>query len=178
MDISRLYSDIETQGALPPVETWHPPFCGDIDMRIAHDGTWHYNGSPIARPELVRLFARILRQEEDAYFLVTPVEKVGITVEDVPFIAVEIEVTDGALTFRTNVGDRVTADAAHPLRFDAGDEGFKPYILVRSGLEARLSRTLAQDLAGLGQIAEHDGRPWFGVYSSDLFFPVVPADRL
>jgi hypothetical protein len=178
MDLSRLYTDIEAQGALPPVDTWHPPFCGDIDMRITHDGTWHYNGSPIARPEMVRLFSRILRREGDAYYLVTPVEKVGITVEDVPFIAVEMERRKDVLSFRTNVGDRVTADVRHPLRFGTGDQGFRPYIEVRDRLEARLSRALAQDVASLGQIKSHDGQPWFGICSGPLFFPIVPADHL
>ena len=153
-DLTRLYSDAGGEaGKLPPVETWHPAFCGDIDMRIAQDGTWFYNGSPIARPAMVQLFARILRKEDGRYFLVTPVEKVGITVEDAPFIAVEMTVAGDVLTFRTNVGDVVEADGDHPLRFDV-TEGFRPYLHVRHGLEARLSRQLAQDLAGM---AEDDG---------------------
>lgn len=175
MDLSRLYGDIDAQGPPPPVDQWQPSFCGDIDMRIAADGAWFYKGTPIARPEMVRLFAGILRREGDTYFLVTPVEKVGITVEDVPFIAVEMTADNGALTFRTNVGDRVTADAAHPLRFETGDDGFRPYILVRNGLEARLSRSLAQDLANLGETVMHNGEAWFGVTSGGLFFPVIRA---
>lgn len=178
MDIARLYGDVEAQGPLPPVGQWHPPFCGDIDMRITHDGTWLYTGTPITRPAMVKLFAGILRREGDAYFLITPVEKVGITVEDVPFIAVEMTQENGGLTFRTNVGDIVTADAAHPLRFETGAEGFRPYICVRDGLYARLSRALAQDIAIMGEVAEHEGALWFGVSSGDLFFPVIPADHL
>ncbi|MFT4075106.1 MAG: DUF1285 domain-containing protein [Asticcacaulis sp.] len=178
MDLSRLYGEIEAQGALPPVDKWHPPFCGDIDMHITHDGIWFYNGSPIGRPEMVRLFARILRRETGAYFLVTPVEKVGITVEDVPFIAVEMEIMPTGLIFRTNVGDRLTVDADHPLRFETGNDGFRPYVHVRNGLEARLSRPLAQDLAALGEVRKQENTSWFGIPSGNLFFPVIPADHL
>ncbi len=178
MDLARLYDHVEAQGSLPPVEQWHPPFCGDIDMHIAHDGTWIYNGTPILRPAMVRLFAGILRREADDYFLVTPVEKVRITVEDVPFIAVELTPADGNLVFRTNVDDRITADAGHALRFENDDKGFKPYIHVRSGLDARLSRTLAQDLVNTGEIRNHDGEPWLGVCSGGLFFPVIRAGQL
>ena len=153
-DLGRLYGDVAAAGKIPPVETWHPDFCGDIDMRIALDGTWFHNGTAIKRPAMVQLFSRILRKEGERYFLVTPVEKVGIVVEDVPFIAVEMTADEGRLTFRTNVGDSVTVDADHPLRFDVTD-GFRPYLHVRNGLEARLSRQLAQDLAAM---AEDDGR--------------------
>jgi len=178
MDLAHLYAHIEGQGSLPPVDRWTPPFCGDIDMHISHDCTWFYNGSPIARPAMVRLFAGILRREGDAYFLVTPIEKVGITVADVPFIAVEMTAENNILAFRTNVGDQITVDADHPLRFETDDDGFRPYIQVRNGLEARLSRTLAQDLAALGGIREHLNAPWFGITSGSLFFPVIPADHL
>ncbi|CAL4868060.1 hypothetical protein MMA231_02334 [Asticcacaulis sp. MM231] len=174
MDLTRLYADAQAQGPLPPVERWHPPFCGDIDMHIASDGTWFYNGTPIERPAMVQLFARILRKEEDAYFLVTPVEKVGITVEDVPFIAVEMTASDGALTFRTSVGDVVTAGADHPLRFENGEDGFRPYIEVRHGLEARMSCGLAQDIAALGMVV--DG--WFGVRSSGVFYAIALEDKV
>lgn len=183
MDLARLYADAsEPQDKAAPVDQWNPPFCGDIDMRIAHDGTWHYNGTPILRPAMVRLFARILRREGDAYFLVTPVEKVGIIVEDTPFIAVEMTVThtpDQTLTFRTNVGDIVTADANHPLRFkNDADGGFIPSVEVRDTLFARLSRPLAQDLAALGEIAEHNGEDWFGLRSAGAFFPVERASAM
>lgn len=178
MDLARLYTDIEAQGPVPPVERWHPPFCGDIDMHIARDGTWFYNGTPILRPAMVRLFAGILRREGEAWFLVTPVEKVGITVADVPFLAVEMTIENKRLTFRTNVDDRVTADAGHPLRFESDGDGFRPYIHIRNGLEARLSRTLAQDLVNLADIRDHEGEPWFGVCSGSLFFPVIRAAHL
>ncbi|MCR6658045.1 MAG: DUF1285 domain-containing protein [Asticcacaulis sp.] len=178
MELAHLYAHAEAQGPLPPVSKWNPPFCGNIDMRISHDGTWLHNGTPITRPAMVKLFAGILRREGDAYYLVTPVEKVGITVEDVPFIAVEMAADNGLLTFRTNVDDRVTADADHPLRFESDGDGFRPYICVRDDLEARLSRSLAQEIAALGDIREHMNAPWFGVSSGALFFPVVPANHL
>ncbi len=168
IDLSGLASD----GPLP-VERWNPPFCGDIDMRIDRDGRWHYNGSPIQRPDMVRLFSRILKREGDAYFLVTPAEKVGIMVADVPFIAVELEVSDGTLRLRTNVGDLVTVDGDHPLSFDLSD-GFTPYAEVRGGLKARLSRDLARDLAALGDI--HDDA--FGVWSAGQFFAACPASEV
>src|SRR6202165_2044952 len=115
---------------LPPVHLWNPPFCGDIDMRIAGDGTWFYNGSPIGRLPLVQLFASILRRDEDRYVLVTPVERVSIKVDDAPFLGVELIKADAnagpSLTFRTNVEDYVTVDHEHPLRFERGaSEGLK-----------------------------------------------------
>jgi uncharacterized protein len=156
-----------------PVERWNPPFCGAIDMRIAADGRWFYMGSPIGREPLVRLFASILRREPDgSHVLVTPVEKVGIVVEDAPFLAVEFDTAgvgaDQSLSFRTNVGDVVTAGPAHPFRFalEPGTEGLKPYLLVRGGLEALATRALAQSLAGLA--AEREGAA--GIWSDGSFF--------
>ncbi len=168
-----------------PVERWNPPFCGDIDMRIASDGTWFYCGSPIGREAMVRLFATVLRRDDDGRtYLVTPVEKCGITVDDVPYIAVEMKV-EGAgrhqiLGFRTNVGDAVVVDQGHPLRFDHDgvNGGLKPYVLVRGRLEARLARPVLYDLVELGEAEEIDGRSWFGVWSSGRFFPITPADEL
>ena len=174
------YVDALPMGEPLPVERWNPPFCGDIDLRITHDGVWFYNGTPIQRAAMVQLFARVLRKEGDAYFLVTPVEKLGIIVEDVPFIAVEMTVGKGeagqTLTFRTNMGDTVTADAGHAWRFETGDDGFKPYIEVRRGLFARLSRSVAQELAALGHVKDHEGEPWFGVMASGAFVPIARAD--
>lgn len=153
-----------------PVERWNPPDCGEIDMRIAADGIWLYRGSPIGREALVRLFASILRRESDGrHVLVTPVEKVGITVEDAPFLAVEMaaegEGRNRVLSFRTNVGDIVTAGAEHPLRMEieAATGGLKPYVNVRGGLEALLTRALAQELANLDDENE-------GVWSGGVFF--------
>lgn len=147
-------------------------------MRIAADGTWYYRGSPIAREALVRLFASILRREPDGrHVLVTPVERVGVEVEDAPFLAVAMAIEgEGAarrLTFRTNVGDVVEAGAEHPLRFatDPATEGFKPYLLVRGRLEALATRTLALDLADMG--VRESGR--IGIWSSGAFFPFSEA---
>src|SRR6185436_8252829 len=121
----------------PPVHLWNPPFCGDLDMRIASDGTWFYLKTPIGRHALVKLFASVLKREGDRYFLVTPVEKCGIVVDDAPFLAVELKVGQGEhgkeLTFRTNVDDWVTCGADHGLRFEPEDStgGLKPYLHVR-----------------------------------------------
>lgn len=155
-----------------PVDTWNPPFCGHIDMRIARDGTWFHNSTPITRPALVRLFSRVLRRDDDGYVLVTPVEKLGITVDDVPFIAVEMAQIDDALTFRTNVDDGVTAGPDHPLRFTTDNDSFIPYVEVRRGLEARLTRALAQDLAALAE--DRDGV--LGIASGPSFFPISTTE--
>lgn len=168
---------------LPPVDQWNSPFCGDIDMRIARDGSWFYQGTPIARPALVRLFSTILRKDPERYVLVTPVERVGVTVEDAPFVAVEMSVTGEASTqvlrFRTNVEDWVTVDAAHPLRFErATADGIKPYVLVRGELWALVKRAFWLDLVALGEIREHDGARRFGVHSSGVFFPLAKAEEI
>lgn len=165
---------------LPPVERWNPPFCGDIDMRIAADGRWFYNGSPIGRPALVKLFSGVLKLEEGRYFLVTPVEKLGVIVEDAPFQAVEMAV-DGhgearSLSFRTNVDDLVTVDAEHSLRFArTEDDGVRPYVHVRRGLEARVTRALTYDLLALGDVRDEGGEAMFGVMAGGRFHPVMPA---
>lgn len=163
---------------LPPVEQWNPPFCGDIDMRIARDGTWFYNGTTIAKPALVRLFSTILRKDPDGYVLVTPVEKVGIKVEDAPFLAVDMQVaqpqTEQVLRFSTNVGDVVEAGAGHPIRFEkSAHGGIKPYIQVRGGLWALATRALSLELAGLCETREHGGTVCFGVVSAGVFFPMA-----
>jgi uncharacterized protein len=168
----------ETAKALPPLEQWNPPFCGDIDMRIARDGTWFYCGTPIRRPALVRLFSTILRKEADGYVLVTPVEKVGIKVEDAPFLAVEMTVAqprpEQVLHFSTNVGDLVEAGAGHPIRFEKGAHGgIKPYIHVRGGLWALATRVLFLELAERGETREHKGASFFGVVSAGVFFPMA-----
>ena len=159
---------------------WNPPFCGDLDMRIARDGTWFYLGTPIGRPELVKLFAGIIRKDGSDYFLVTPVEKVGITVDDAPFVAVDFNRTGQDLTFVTNVGDSVVAGLDHPIRVqrdpDTGEPA--PYILVRANLEALIDRKSFYRLVDLGEVAAHDGADWFGVRSGGQFFPIIPADEL
>jgi len=171
-------------GKLPPVHKWNPEFCGDLDMRIARDGTWFYLGTPIGRPELVRLFSTILRRDGEDYFLVTPVEKVGITVEDAPFVAVDFIVEDGAdgpaLRFHTNVGDQCVAGPDHPIRVshdpDTGEPA--PYVLVRDRLEALIDRKSFYRLAEIGEHAPHEGQSWFGLRSAGEFFPILPSDRM
>ncbi len=166
-----------------PVHLWNPPYCGEIDMRIASDGTWFYCGSPIGRAPLVQLFSSILRKDEDRYVLVTPVERVGIQVDDAPFLAIEMRV-DGQgdarrIGFRTGVEDFVWVDAEHPLRFENGAaDGLKPYVRIRGDLWALVKRALFYDLAELGEVETHAGEPWFGVRSSGLFFPMRPAREL
>ncbi|MGH6836026.1 MAG: DUF1285 domain-containing protein [Methylocella sp.] len=171
------------QRAIPPVEQWNPPFCGDIDMRIARDGTWFYGGTPILRPALVRLFSTILRKDPEGYVLVTPVEKVGIIVEDAPFLAVEMTVAhqgaDQVLRFKTNVGDWVEAGFDHPMRVEkAVFDGVKPYIHVRGDLWSLVTRPLVLDLVELGEIGEHGGARCFGVASAGSFFPIANADEV
>lgn len=169
----------ESRG-LPPVHLWNPPFCGDIDMRIATDGTWFYMQTPIGRPALVRLFASVLKREGERYFLVTPVEKVGITVDDAPFLAVEMREAAGTLRFRTNVDDWVACDADHALRFEpeTATGGLKPYLHVRRGLWAKVTRALFYDLVARGEERDIDGRRMFGVASGGAFFPMAEADGL
>jgi uncharacterized protein len=166
-----------------PASSWNPPDCGDIDMRIAADGTWFYCGSPIVRLPLVQLFASVLRKEADRYVLVTPVEKVGIRVNDAPFLAVEMRVEDEAdelrLVFRTNVEDLVTVDSKHPLRFERGTaEGLKPYVRVRGDLWALVKRALLYDLVALGRTERVGNQDWFGVCSCGVFFPVCPTSEI
>ena len=169
---------------LPPVHLWNPPFCGDLDMRIARDGTWFYEGTPIGRPGLVRLFSTILRKDGDRYFLVTPVEKVGITVDDAPFLAVDFDVAGEGpgqrLTFHTNVGDSVIAGRDTPLRFvrDPATGEPSPYVMVRAGLEALIDRKSFYRLVDLGTEHEVEGAMWFGVWSDGAFFGIIPAGEL
>jgi hypothetical protein len=168
-----------------PVEKWNPPFCGDLDMEIRRDGSWFYLGTPIGRTALVQLFSTVLRKDEDGRtYLVTPVEKVGIRVEDAPFVAVEIDASmrngEQVLTFRTNVGDVVEAGPANPLRFavEAETGGLKPYVLVRGRLEALVNRAVTYELVALGEEIEHHGERVFAVRSNGEIFPIMPADRL
>jgi len=166
--------------ALPPVHLWNPPFCGDIDMRIAADGTWFYMNSPIGRKPLYTLFSRVLRKDGDKYFLVTPVEKCGIRVDDAPFTAIRMKVAGEGraqvISFETNCDDDIIVNEAHPLRFaeEQGTGGLKPYVLVRANLEALVVRSLFYDLVAAGRT---EGE-WFGVWSSGVFFPMQRADEI
>jgi len=169
-----------SKGGLPPVHLWDPPHCGDLDMRIARDGTWFYLGTPIGRKELVRLFSTILRKDGEDYVLVTPVEKVGITVDDAPFVAVDFDATgtgrDQVLTFTTNVGDTTEAGPQAPIRVerDPATGEPSPYVLVRANLEALIDRKSFYRLVEIG--AHHDG--WFGLWSGGEFFPIIPSEEL
>lgn len=167
-----------------PVELWNPPDCGDMDMRIAEDGTWHYMGSPIGRSAMVRLFASVLTREGERFVLKTPVEKIGIRVDDAPFLAVDLATEEGAdgpvLVFRTNLDEVVRCGPGHDLRFEEGGGPglLKPYVHVRRGLEARLTRAVFFDLAGMGEVRDMDGVPMFGVASGASFYPMMRADAL
>lgn len=163
-----------------PVHLWNPPYCGEIGMKIARDGTWFYQGSPIGRPAMVKLFASILRKDPERFVLVTPVEMVGIEVEDAPFLAVEMRADDDAgharLIFRTNVDDEIICDATHPVRFEKGAAGgVKPYIRVRGDLWALVTRALTYDLLARGEVRDIDGVDTFGVQSSGAFFAIASA---
>ena len=164
--------------ALPPVDRWQPPYCGDIGLKIRADGVWLYRDSPIRREALVGLFASVLRKDADGRtYLVTPAEKVDVEVEDAPFLAVAMEGSgegrEQKLIFTTNVGDAVACGRLHPLRFAVQEPGggLKPYALVRGRLEALLTRALVFDLAALGVDEIRDGRPVSGVWSGGEFFP-------
>jgi hypothetical protein len=172
-------SDIAALNAhnrLPPVEKWNPAYCGDSDMRIASDGTWYHQGSPIGRPAMVRLFSTILRREADGSFvLVTPVEKLSIAVDDAPFVAVELK-SEGQgrsrrLAFRLNTGDVVLADAEHPISITEHDDGPHPYVKVRSGLDALIARSVYYELANLA--LDEEGDPP-GLWSEGRFFALEP----
>jgi uncharacterized protein len=168
----------------PPVHLWNPPFCGDIDMRIARDGTWFHEGTPIGRPGLVKLFSGILKREGEKYFLVTPVEKVGIIVDDAPFIAVDFDVTGDAdtqsLHFRTLTDDEATAGLDHPIRVRRDEKTGEPspYIRVRSNLDALIDRKSFYRMIDLGAHAVHEGTRWFGIWSDGQFFPIIPSAEL
>ncbi|GAD55038.1 DUF1285 domain-containing protein [Limimaricola cinnabarinus] len=163
-----------------PVHLWDPPFCGDLDMRIARDGTWFHEGTPIGRERMVKLFASILKREGDRHYLVTPVEKVGITVDDAPFVAVDVARDGEGLRFTTNLDETAMAGPEHPIRVIRDPETGEPspYIEIRSGLEALIDRKSFYRLVELGETAPHEDEDWFGVRSNDVFFPIIPAAEL
>ncbi|WP_282158547.1 DUF1285 domain-containing protein [Shimia thalassica] len=175
---------VAKERGLPPVHLWNPPFLGNIDIQILRDGTWIHEGGEIKRPELVRLFSSILLKDGDSYFLVTPVEKVGITVEDAPFVAVDVDCTgtgeNQILTFTTNVGDTVTAGPDAPIRLvhetPKGEPA--PYVMVRAGLEARLDRKTFYRMVELGTQHIVNDQDWFGVWSDGEFFALILSQDL
>ena len=168
----------------PPVHLWNPPYCGDLDIRIARNGQWWYLGTPIGRLELVRLFASVLKLEEGRYYLVTPVEKIGITVDDAPFVAVDFTVEgEGAaqaLTFETNVGDFTVAGPENPIRVARDPETGEPspYVHIRRGLEALIDRKSFYRLVEIGENRKVAGQRWFGVSSGGAFFPIIPSAEM
>jgi hypothetical protein len=183
--ITRAAGDTNNKQGLPPVERWNPPFCGDLDMEIRADGTWFYMGTPIGRQPLVRLFSTVLRKDDDGKtYLVTPVEKVGIRVQDAHFVAVEMAVSgegdERILTFRTNVGDVVEAGPEHPLRFQIHGENneLKPYLHVRGNLEALVSRPVMYDLVELGEHVDVEGVSMFCLRSGGMVFAVMRSEEL
>ena len=173
------------KGSKPaPVHLWDPPFCGDLEIHIDASGRWFYQKSEIKRARLIKLFANILKKEKDKYFLVTPVEKVGITVDDVPFIATEIDlVTKGKIPlfkFTTNVGDSTYLEKDHQfdILFKKSTNEPQPYINVRSNLFAKIDRKSFYRLVDFCSEVSHGGENWFGFHSNDIFFPLVKSDKL
>ena len=163
-----------------PGHLWNPPFCGDIDMRIARDGTWYYQGTPITRPAMVKLFSNVLLREGDDYFLVTPVEKVGIRVDDAPFVVVTMEVEgqggEQVLRMTTLTGEVFEIGAQHPLRvdIDSATQEPTPYVGVRGNLEALVHRNVFYQLVDLADTHECTGHAWLGVWSAGEFFALGP----
>ncbi|MFN4128519.1 MAG: DUF1285 domain-containing protein [Paracoccaceae bacterium] len=168
----------------PPVHLWNPPYCGEMDMRIARDGTWFHEGTPIGRPEMVRMFSSILKREGDRFYLVTPVEKVGIQVDDTPFLAVDFTCVgkgrDQQLSFVTKTEDEVVAGPENAIRVvrDPKTGEPSPFVHIRAGMEARIDRKTFYRLVDLGMQENVDGTPWFGVWSANVFFPMIPSADL
>jgi len=169
---------------LPPVHLWNPPYCGDLNIRIARNGQWWYLGTPIGRVELVKLFASVLKLEDGRHYLVTPVEKIGITVDDAPFVAVDFRVEDRdgvqVLVFETNVGDETEAGPENPIRVHRVPESGepRPYVHVRRGLEALIDRKSFYRLVEVGEHREVDGERWFGISSGGEFFAIIPSAEM
>jgi uncharacterized protein len=161
---------------LPPVHLWHPEHCGEIDIVIKRNGLWFHEGTPIGREALVRLFSTVLRKDPDGIYLVTPVEKMKITVEDAPFVAVRVDQVGETLRFLTNVGDEVEAGPEHQIRVEMDPTGEPhPYLHVRRGLEALIARPVFYELVELAQERETADGPQLGVSSNGAWFPVGPA---
>ncbi|MEZ5894492.1 MAG: DUF1285 domain-containing protein [Parvularculaceae bacterium] len=185
-DLMRYAADLEAASGrkLPPVERWNPDYCGELDLVIRADGTWVHEGTPIGRARLVRLFSTVLKREGDKHYLVTPVEKLGIKVEDAPFVAVlmrrEGEGRDQRLIFTTNVGDEIAAGEGHAIDFRETAAGGEkaPYLHVRAGLEARVARAVYYDLVELAETRKTEAAETFGVWSGGVFFPFGPASEI
>jgi len=185
MQYASQLGEYDAAASLPPVDKWDPPFCGDIDLVIRRDGTWVHEGTPIGRARLVRLFSTVLKREGDEYFLVTPVEKLGIQVEAAPFVAVLCEQNiDGenfksqTLRFTTNVGDVIEAGRDHAIswRQDPYTKDYAPYLHIRRELDAMISRNVYFELVNWGTVETIDDIDYFGVFSNGIFFPFERAD--
>ena len=163
---------------LPPVHLWNPVHCGEIDIVIKRDGLWFHEGTPIGREALVRLFSTVLRKDPEGYVLVTPVEKLAITVEDAPFVAVRVDRIGEALTFLTNVGDVVEAGADNPIRVEMNDVTGepRPYVHVRRGLEALIARPVFYELAEMATLRDTPQGPMMGVSSNGAWFAIGPPE--
>ena len=167
-----------------PVHLWNPTFCGNLDIRISRDGAWFYEGSKITRLNLVKLFSSILKKEGDNYFLVTPVEKIGIIVDDAPFVATSLDVFGEGekkiISFTTHVGDKFTLSKTNPIRieYNQATNEPSPYITVRKNLEALIDRKSFYRLIDLGNTENYQGACWFGLRSNETFFPLVLNDTL
>ena len=180
MDLTQLQSQLATQqNKVPPVEKWNPEFCGDIDIQIKHDGSWFYMGTPIGRKPLVKLFSGVLKKEQETYYLVTPVEKVGIQVEDVPFVITQWQKQDQLLIFTTQTDDSVVVSESNPVKLmrDKKTDALLPYVNIRRNLWARLHQNVYYQLIEIAQTVAFDGGHRLelssGEYSFDLgqFWP-------
>ena len=166
------------------IKKWNPKYCGDIDMRIASDGTWFYCGSPIKRKKLVKLFSSILINENNKYFLITPVEKVGIIVDDAPFIANDFEkITENNksyLVFFTNIDETIVLSKKNPFRISINDKTQEPspYIMVRKNIEAKIDRKSFYRLLDLAEYSLVKGQEWLGIHSDSTFFPIISKEKL
>ena len=174
-DLARLFEAVGAAAASgrgpAPVHLWNPSNCGDIDIRIARDGTWFYEGTPIGRPALVRLFSTVMRRDHDGFWLVTPVEKLRIVVEDAPFLAIGLEWDGEAIRFATNVGDVVEAGSDHPIRVETGADGEpRPYVHVRGALEALIVRPVFYELVAMGEEQADEAGPRLVVRSGGASF--------
>ena len=180
-DLARLYEAVGAAAASgrgpAPVHLWNPAACGDIDIRIARDGSWSYLGSPIGRPALVRLFSTVLRRDEDGFWLVTPVEKLRIAVEDAPFLAVGVERSGEVLRFATNVGDVVEAGPDNPIRVQMGEGGSpRPYVRVRGALDALITRPVFYELVDMAEARQTPNGLRLGVRSNGAWFDLGAAE--
>ena len=166
------------------IKKWNPKYCGDIDMRIASDGTWFYCGSPINRKKLVKLFSSILINENNKYFLITPIEKVGIIVDDAPFIANDFEkITENNksyLVFFTNIDETIVLSKKNPFRISINDKTQEPspYIMVRNNIEAKIDRKSFYRLLDLAEYSLVKGQEWLGIHSDSTFFPIISKEKL